>query len=266
MQWADVSRALIVQHIVIASGALAVCAGICALMRRRAQSPSIALAVCVIALIALCASLATAAGGGPTRWINLGGFRLYVAALVLPTAIFLIAHSMESSNANAPMRWPPLILVSVSLVIALQPDAPQLTAFAAASGFLLWRAHMPRLLKGMIFLFVAACVGYAWLQPDPLKPVSYVEGVLELAQSAGVLAFIGALVAVACVPVSLAWRGVGTHSKALIAVAIYYVVIDVMATLQLTPMPLLGFGASPILGYFGMVALATMYDDTKAKL
>ena len=44
--------------------------------------------------------------------------------------------------------------------------------------------------------------------------------------------------------------------RGLLAVAMYYVALVGLAPLEITPVPLLGFGAGPILGYLLMVLVS----------
>lgn len=189
---------------------------------------------------------------GPRRWINLGGFRLYSAALVLPAMLALLLEAVQSTKTKVPL--PMIAVIGIAIALAFQPDASQATAFALAAALLLHRAP--------IALVLAFSLGYAWSQADPLKPVLYVEGVLELATSIGPVALIAALVAMALPPAVLLWYARTYSSVTLFSLALYYLAIDLLAYFQLTPMPLLGYGASPILGYFIMIALISPPSKT----
>lgn len=183
---------------------------------------------------------------GPERWINLGNFRLYSAALALPAVLVLLSEAMQSTKTKA--LWPVIAAILITLALALQPDAAQTTAFVLAIALLLNRAP--------IVLVLICSLVLAWKQPDPLKPVLYVEGVLELAASINPVALIAALTAIALPLATLLWHAQKSRSMLLFSLAVYYLAIDILAYFQLTPMPLLGYGASPILGYFAMIALA----------
>jgi uncharacterized membrane protein YciS (DUF1049 family) len=172
---------------------------------------------------------------GPHRWLGAGSFRLYVASVVLPSVVLLLP---QVRNA-----WVALLVIAAAL--AAQPDASQATAFALASAAYLLRALLSVLGRVGLGVALAGIVTVAWLRPDPLESVSYVEGVLVLVQQAGPLALFFALVALA-LPVAVLLR-LGQA-----AVAVYYAAILFFAYRQLTPMPLLGFGVGPILGYLGM--------------
>lgn len=176
---------------------------------------------------------------GPHRWLGAGGFRLYVASAVLPSTLLLVPQVRHS--------WGALVVIAAAL--AAQPDASQATALALAGLIVLLRAPLPVLARVGVGAVLAGAATVAWLRPDPLQPVSYVEGVLVLAQQVGPIALGLALVALALPVVAFVRAG---H----LAVAVYYAAVMFFAYRQLTPMPLLGFGVGPILGYFGAVALA----------
>lgn len=117
------------------------------------------------------------------------------------------------------------------------------------------RMTLPGAYKALALAALVACCVWAWSKPDPLEPVPYVEGVLTLAAQAGWIALSAAIVSAAIPVLSLVWLGMRNSQHALFAVAAYYVCIIGFAATQITPMPLLGFGAGPIIGYFMMVFL-----------
>jgi hypothetical protein len=86
-----------------------------------------------------------------------------------------------------------------------------------------------------------------------------VEGVLDLAAAAGRVVLAAALAVLALPLLMLARQARQSNETALLSVAIYYLTIGVLAWRQLTPMPLLGFGAGPVVGYALMVAAVRRY-------
>ena len=173
---------------------------------------------------------------GPQRWLGAGGFRLYIASVVLPGTLLLLPQARSGG----------VILLLIAAALAAQPDASQATAFALAGVAVLLRMHLSGLARIGMSVALAGAATVAWLRPDPLEPVSYVEGVLVLAQQVGPLALGFALTALA-LPVVVLLRLGQTP------VALYYLAVYFFAYRQLTPMPLLGFGVGPILGYFSLL-------------
>lgn len=199
---------------------------------------------------------------GPRRWISAGSFKLYVAALVLPAVILVLAQTLRSNRIG--LTWPLVATVALAALLAVQPDASQVTAFALAATIAILVSKARPTPKLCSFAGLIACVVLAWRQPDPLEPVPYVEGVLDIAWAAGLTATIVAVLAIALPPAVLSWQARATRSWELLAVAAYYATIDFLAFRQLTPMPLLGFGVSPILGYCLLSILTARVETAKA--
>jgi cell division protein FtsW (lipid II flippase) len=253
MRSAQVSTLLWVQQIAIAAICFAACA-VAHFWRPATSSKQLhgwVIAVFVTTAIAVIAPLLLSSSSAPHRWISVGGFRLYAASAVLPAALLCLA--------SAPPRQHALHIVWVgviALALAVQPDAAQVTAFSIAAAVALLRMHQPAPYKIFVLIALIACSTWAWTKPDPLQPVPHVEGVVALAAAAGGFALAAALVSLAIPIACLVWLasfGQRAGNSALIVVAVYYVCIGGFATAQITPMPLLGFGAGPIIGYFLMV-------------
>lgn len=193
--------------------------------------------------------------GGPSRWLAVGGVRIYLAPVVLPLLLCVLG-----AKGLAPSVYGIAVAVA-SLALVLQPDAAQLSALAVGLAVLSLAFGVPR-----AAVFGLSLVGavVAWRLPDPLQPVAHVEGIFELAAEVSVLALLAALLAAILLVAGLAWTALRLRSLAVGAVAAYYTVLYALAPLQLTPVPLLGFGAGPILGYFlaaGWIARGQRFHD-----
>ena len=189
--------------------------------------------------------------GSPARWLVLGSARLYIAPVVLPVALFLLAASH---------RTPAIYVVSVTaaaMALVLQPDAPQLTAFALALCVLLATEDLPLPLRLGLFIILLSGVVATWRTPTFLSPVRYVEGVFTIAAEASPLALVAAMISAALPVASLAWIARVMRSRGVFAVAVYFGALFSLAPLQITPVPLLGFGSGPILGYFLVAGIIT---------
>jgi hypothetical protein len=258
MHSAKVSTSLLLQQAVIA----AICIVLVLLTQLRKPSPfSTRLQLWVLAIVAFAVLVPVffATQPGPHRWIALGPLRLYVASFVLPMGLLCLTEWPNNQGVICAL-W---ILV-VAFTLAAQPDAAQATAFSIAALFALLRNGGSTSTKLLVLVGLSASLGWAWSQPDPLEPVAHVEGVLALAARHGVWALIAAIISVAIPIVVLVRQGRRLARPGLIVVAAYYAVIYVFASIQITPMPFLGFGAGPILGYFGMVLLLSRLSNKDA--
>lgn len=218
-----------------------------------------------VALVAsLLIPLVVDEGASPHRWVPLGSMRLYVAPLVIPPALLLLGLAVQASDSLA--RWAAFASVIVGLALLLQPDAAQLDAVACAMLPILRRARLSRVARALVLAAIAASAVAAWQRPDPLEPVPHVEGVFVLASGAGTLAFVASVCAAMAPIGALLWHAARDRDAGVLAVAVYYAVVLAHAPLLVTPVPLLGFGAGPILGYILMALAATCHPsrDTNA--
>lgn len=187
------------------------------------------------------------AGDGPHRWITLGGVRVYLASVILPALLLWLNRvGSESVSGGACLT---AATVGACVALLLHPDAAQLGAFGVAMLPIVIGSRLSRVVRLAVLGVIAACTSAAWQRPDPLGPVAHVEGVFALAAAHGAIALVAAVCAAALPAATLLWHARREQSAGVLAVAMYYLAILAHAPLQITPVPLLGFGAGPILGY-----------------
>lgn len=188
----------------------------------------------------------------PQRWLKLGGVRIYLAACLLPACLFLLNEIARTASQR-------IMLISVSalllLTLALHTDAAQATAFAVALLLIMSRSGCSLVQLGFLTITSIASLTLAWTNEPAISPINYVEGVIQLASSHHPIAGIWTSIVTLALPAGLAWLAWKRQQPGIAAAALYYLVISGFAYTQLTPMPLLGFGASPIIGYFLLVGL-----------
>jgi hypothetical protein len=175
--------------------------------------------------------------GGVTRWLRAGPVLLHSGALLLPLIVVLAARET---------RWGPALLALAGGALALQPDAASLTALALAS------AVLAALSRSLAFLAVGAGAGLlAALTFDAgaLAPQLYTEGVL--AHVAG-RSLAGAIALGLLLFGATAWLALALPEalrREATALAALLAGLGAMAVLGPFPFPLIGYGASPILGF-----------------
>jgi hypothetical protein len=94
---------------------------------------------------------------------------------------------------------------------------------------------------------------WSFLQPDPLTPVPYVEGVFALALSHSTAMGVAVIASAVVLIAALLW--LSRERPWLVAAAAYYGVLFLCSVAELTPAPLIGFGAGPWLGFGLLLAL-----------
>lgn len=225
---------------------------LCFTLARPRSSDAGLVAVGVLALGFLAATWLEPGVQGVQRWIGLGPVRLHAGALVLPLVLATLAGLERAGRGRAST----LLAVATALVLVLQPDAAQATAFVAGAVVLLL-PRRPAEGRAWIRLVPLLALGaLSWLRKDPLAPVPHVEGIVGLAAELGTGWGVAAVASLLLLPVPfLAARGRGDDRVGL-ALGTYVAVTILAAALAPFPVPVLGQGASPIIGYLAAIGLS----------
>lgn len=188
----------------------------------------------------------------PHRWLGMFGFRLYIAPVVLPLFLLYWHRALSGDKTTINLSIIAALVAGVGLIA--QPDAAQLTAFALASVPVIWISSNSLSMRLLPIGLLLGAAGFSWNIPDPLTPVPYVEGVFILASRFSVWALLSAVIACALPAIALALFAYRMRSLGVFSVSLYFATLYLLAPAQVTPVPLLGFGAGPILGYFLLVS------------
>jgi len=185
------------------------------------------------------------------RWLRLGPVRLHAGALVLPVMLATLAGLERAGRRHLST----LLSIATALLLALQPDAAQATAFAAGAVVLLLPRKRADGHAWIRLVPLLALAGLSWLRSDPLAPVPHVEGIVGLALELGTGWGAAAVGSLLLLPLPFfAARGQG-EGRAALALGAYIVVTILAPAFAHFPVPVLGQGASPIIGYFVAIGL-----------
>jgi cell division protein FtsW (lipid II flippase) len=232
-------------------------AAICAVFlarSRTAMSKTAANISAWLAAGALAATFAMAGSMGVHRWIPVGPMTVHAGAICLP--VLIVALGVLDAFGGT-LRWAPLFLaVSVAMLLLLQPDAAQATAFAGAAFTLLIANDRRARAAWAAALVIAVLAAWTWMRPDPLSPVPYVEGIVGLARQSGPAWLVASIAALAVLPLPFSVSPLSRHSAVARALGVYLGICILAPLFGPFPVPLVGFGLSPIVGYF--VALANL--------
>jgi hypothetical protein len=199
----------------------------------------------VLAGAALAATLVAPGVQGVHRWVKLGPVRLHAAAVLLPLLLAALP-----ALARVRGWWASaLVAAGVALALFLQPDAAQATAFAAGAVVLLLPGAGGRLPRLAGLLPLPLLAGLAWLRRDPLAPVPHVEEIVGLAAGLGAGWGVAAVAALALLPVPFLVAGRGGGSRLGLALGAYVAVTCLAPLAGSFPVPVMGYGVSPVLGY-----------------
>ena len=185
------------------------------------------------------------------RWLRLGPVRLHAGALVLPVVLAALAGLERAGRGRAST----LLSIATALLLALQPDAAQATAFTAGAAVLL----LPRSrVDGRAWIRIVALLALAslsWLQRDPLAPVPHVEGIVGLAMELGTGWGAAAVASLLLLPIPFFAARKASDGRLGLAIGTYVAVTILAPAFAHFPVPVLGQGASPIIGYFAALGL-----------
>lgn len=191
---------------------------------------------------------------GATRWIVLAGISLQPSLILLPLAMVHFAKDRS--------WWSSIGLVIASVALGTQPDRAMAGTLAAGLATLwLYRREPP-----VTLALAAAVCGFAatTLRTDAVAPVPFVERVLESAFAFHVLAGLAIVVGlVTMLAPAAAGLARGTKDTQVFAVfGATWLAVIASAIVGNYPTPLVGYGASAILGY--CLSAAVLASSTAA--
>ncbi len=210
----------------------------------------------VMTVAAGLAVLATALFGlrvdGIARWVAVGPVRLQPGLILAPALVvgFARRHGVVQGVAVA------LALAG----LALSPDRG--TAGAVAAGLVAIAIVRPGRAATVLALLAVAAFCLTLTRPDPLAPVAFVEQLFAAARGRrATTALLVAGVAAMLAPGLWAAIGRGGRDPAAIAFVAVWAALLIAATIGAYPTPVLGYGASGVLGY--ALALVALGGGTK---
>ncbi len=182
---------------------------------------------------------------GVHRWISLGSFRVNAALAIIPLAILILWKLRQRSR-----RITGILTVIICVLLLLQPDASQLTAFAVPMLIIFWAGTENKAARILMAGFFFIIILLSWVNLDSLPPVSYVEGIVGLTGSLGWLWWAAGVLSLVLLPLPFLLfppRHLRLLSRCL---GVYYSVMLLSTLAGNFPVPLMGYGVSTFIGYF----------------
>lgn len=180
---------------------------------------------------------------GVHRWIGIGPILFNISFIVIPILIFEIS---KISN-----WWVAFILsLSVSIILMLQPDVSQNAAFTLSILIILLCKLKRNKVKGALLILIILTSVYSLTHLDNLSPVSYVEGILKLMLGTSYTWYLIGMVSLCILIIPFLICFIRKHIPVYISFLIYILTSIIFSLYGNYPVPLLGYGASPIIGYF----------------
>lgn len=198
------------------------------------------------AIIALILTFANQGMEGVHRWISIGAVKLNVAMIVLPMILLELYQVLKIRG----LTYTGVCAFIILLVLFFQPDASQLTGFAIPVMIMLslntGSKKIRLFITGVSVLFIAL----SWIRLDHLPPVNYVEKILMMVADMGGIWFVLGIISLAILPAPFILLPPKNAVSVSRYIGCYYIVILLSTLFGNFPVPLMGYGISPIVGYY----------------
>lgn len=211
--------------------------------------------VIIICIITLLFTFINSGIEGVHRWVSLGPIRLYISVIVLPIIIINLWNLLRKGN----LMIATVSIICVSIILTLQPDASMMSAFSISSIILLWN-KIKKLPLSLLIVFLGSLTIFTWVFLDGLAPVAYVEGIFKLVSDMGIIWFILGVISLTVMIIPFLIFPPKKNKILSICFGTYFIIILISTVFGNFPIPLMGYGVSPIIGYFISI---TWFTKTK---
>lgn len=238
------SSAMILQ---VAAGVVGVLLALA--VARIARPPGRIVGYGLLALILAAEAIILLAGvsmEGVRRWVAFGPIQFHAASLLAPLAAWTAAKRLDAITA--------VLLAAILAVLAAQPDAAAVLALTLGVGAVALVDKAKRRWGLGIVGLGAICAGWSLSRHDPLPAVGHVELVVPKSLEASPILGALALVALIAAPMAMLWPRRSPATLALAAAWSGFVLANLVANY---PAPVIGAGASPVLGWLLSIGLAS---------
>lgn len=182
---------------------------------------------------------------GVHRWISIGAIRINVASVVLPILFIEIWRILKILNWWYSM----IVTIAVSILLALQPDASQTTGFVYPMAILLLSKANKSVIRYIFIGLISIIPIICWIFIDSLPPVDYVEDIVLMVQNLGTVWHLIGITSLALLPLPFIILATKNYKLISTCLGLYFTIILISTLFGNFPVPLMGYGISPIIGY-----------------
>lgn len=179
------------------------------------------------------------------RWLSLGPIRVYISSILAPILIIELWTLLENNND----LLVGVITVIAAILLVLQPDASQLTAFAIPMMIILFSKINNRILTCFIIGILIFLVFTSWIFLDSLPAVIYVEEIVGLVMDMGLIWSILGILSLILLPMPFLLSPMANEKILSRCLGLYFTIFIITTFFGNFPVPLMGYSISPIIGY-----------------
>ncbi len=204
------------------------------------------IAMAIASVLFLASSFLSDGVEGVHRWIQIGPVHFNAAFIALPIVLIAINRLLEDGY----LKICAVLVLATALLLFLQPDASMISAFSVALLPVMCTKRRHKLWNFAVVAILLFLSAVSWRNRDGLQPVSYVEDILVLAAESGwvYLSFCVSALLVMLWPF-VRPNGFQQCRGISISLGLFFLVLILSALFGHFPVPLIGYGISPILGY-----------------
>ncbi|PEL12340.1 FtsW/RodA/SpoVE family cell cycle protein [Bacillus sp. AFS017336] len=183
---------------------------------------------------------------GVHRWLAIGPVRINIAFVFFPLLIIHLSNLMKSKAIWITFSF----ILFFTLLLYLQPDASQLTAFTIAISISLLSVKKHKKTQVLLFIIFILLIVYSWSHLDNLAPVSYVEDILSLVKDMGIGWLISAIISLIILLMPFFFIPPNNAKLLSFSLGTYLAICILSSFFGNFPVPIIGYGTSPFIGYF----------------
>lgn len=201
---------------------------------------------------------------GVHRWISIGFIKINAAMIAIPLTLIELWKALKTKS----LFFCSLIAIGIIMILFFQPDASQLTGFAIPMMIMLCQKAKSRSKSLLIIIVFSLFVILSWMCLDKLPPVSHVERIIYMVAEMGFIWLILGVISLLILPLPFILFPPKNSESISKYIGFYYIIIILSTFFGSFPVPLMGYGISPIIGFYIslMWYLNSTYCDLPAKL
>lgn len=187
------------------------------------------------------------------RWLSVGSFYVNVSMIVLPISLYCLHQLLHEGK----VLYGIVLFAAIGTILGFQPDAGQATAFGLAGLVLFFRNKLNAKIRLSAFLISLITIALAWNRIDLLEPVAHVEEIFYLIASLGPIGLAGIVIIslLLFVPfVYFSFKRIETVRTLSVSFIVYLAASFVVTEFGHYPVPVMGAGASSVIGWFLMLS------------
>jgi hypothetical protein len=183
---------------------------------------------------------------GVHRWLRIPFFTLNIATIVIPITIVAFYRLIEEKQYVMSL----IGTIVIAVFLFLQPDASQLLAFSLPMIVLLLKSKISKVITTSFSIVLLLLTLKSWIELDSLQPINYTEGILTMVYDTSIVLYIIGIASLLWVPICFLVLCQKQSRNICVGITLYYWMMICATFVGNFPVPFMGYGLSPILGFY----------------